>query len=180
MQSEPLQLLSNDVFQSNSGIKWMHGLTRRECASMPSSDIDLEKLYQEHFSKIYNYFFYQLLHRENAEDLTSCTFLKAAEHISDYNPDKAQISTWLWTIAQNTLIDFYRTQKPELSIDHETIRLTLLFLFRSKNNMIKFQIRREKHSIWLLRSFQNGTGCSFYHKYFWGKLSRHINAVWHQ
>ena len=66
MQSEPLQLLSNDVFQSNSGIKWMHGLTRRECASMPSSDIDLEKLYQEHFSKIYNYFFYQDVYKRQA------------------------------------------------------------------------------------------------------------------
>ena len=136
---------------------------------MPSSDIDLEKLYQEHFSKIYNYFFYQLLHRENAEDLTSCTFLKAAEHISDYNPDKAQISTWLWTIAQNTLIDFYRTQKPELSIDHETIKTDTALSVSFEEQYDKISNPARKALYMALTQLSERDRLFVYHKYFLGE-----------
>ena len=146
MRSEPLPFLLNDVFRS-----------------------DLEKLYQEYFPKIYNYFFYQLLHKESAEDLTSRTFLKAAEHISDYNPDKAQISTWLWTIAQNTLIDFYRTQKPELSIDHETIKTDTALSVSFEEQYDKISNPARKALYMALTQLSERDRLFVYHKYFFGE-----------
>ena len=42
---------------------------------MANDTIDLEELYRSYFPKIYNFFFYKLLHREDAEVLTAKTFL---------------------------------------------------------------------------------------------------------
>lgn len=86
---------------------------------MTNEDIDLEGLYQEYFPKVYNFFFYKVLHKENAEDLTGRTFLKIAEHLHTYVPEKAKLGTWIWQISENTLIDFYRTQKRVFPLDAE-------------------------------------------------------------
>lgn len=86
---------------------------------MANDTIDLEELYRSYFPKIYNFFFYKLLHREDAEDLTAKTFLKIAEHLHTYHSEKAKAGTWAWRIAENTLNDFYRTQKRHLSTDDE-------------------------------------------------------------
>ena len=37
---------------------------------------ELEQIYQQHFRKIYRFFYYKLLSQETAEDLTSDTFMK--------------------------------------------------------------------------------------------------------
>ena len=86
---------------------------------MTNEDINLEELYQEYFPKVYNFFFYKILHKENTEDLTGRTFLKIAEHLHTYDPEKAKLGTWIWQISENTLIDFYRTQKKVLLLDAE-------------------------------------------------------------
>lgn len=86
---------------------------------MTNEDINLEELYREYFPKVYNFFFYKILHKENAEDLTGRTFLKIAEHLHTYVPEKAKLGTWIWQISENTLIDFYRTQKKSLPLDAE-------------------------------------------------------------
>lgn len=87
---------------------------------MTRGAVDLEALYATYFPKIYNYVFYRLLHREKAEDLTSLIFLKIAEHLDSYDPKKAKLSTWIWRIAENTLCDYYRTNKIHLSLDDDT------------------------------------------------------------
>jgi len=38
--------------------------------------VDFEKVYEEYFSKIYNFMFYKVLNKEIAEDLTSEFFIK--------------------------------------------------------------------------------------------------------
>lgn len=69
-------------------------------------------LYDSYVKKIYNYFYFRTLHNETAEDLTSLTFTKALEKIESFNPDKSAFSTWLYTIAKNSLTDEYRNRKP--------------------------------------------------------------------
>jgi RNA polymerase sigma-70 factor (ECF subfamily) len=44
-----------------------------------------------------------------AEDLTSAVFEKALINFSKYSSDKASFSTWIFSIARNVLIDYYRT-----------------------------------------------------------------------
>ncbi|MCF7812439.1 sigma-70 family RNA polymerase sigma factor [Candidatus Gracilibacteria bacterium] len=74
-------------------------------------------LYDMYAQKIYGFLFHKTLHRETAEDLTSETFLKALEKIETYNAQKASFSTWLFQIARNTVIDYFRTSRHTDDID---------------------------------------------------------------
>jgi len=74
------------------------------------------KLYDQYIKKIYNFIFYKTLQKEITEDLTSQTFIKALENISKYNNAKGSFSSWLYKIARNTVIDYYRTKKENFNI----------------------------------------------------------------
>ena len=43
--------------------------------------VDMEEVYNEYFSPIYNYVFYRLLNRENTEDIVSQVFMKVCAHL---------------------------------------------------------------------------------------------------
>ena len=74
--------------------------------------IALEHIYEEFFDPIYRFLYHKILHRETAEDLTSITFVKVFQSIHRFNPKKASLKTWMYTIARNTLTDYFRTSKP--------------------------------------------------------------------
>jgi RNA polymerase sigma factor (sigma-70 family) len=68
------------------------------------------KLYDENMSKVYRYIYYQVNNQQLAEDLTSDVFEKALVNFARYNSEKASFSTWIFSIARNRVIDFYRAQ----------------------------------------------------------------------
>ena len=75
------------------------------------------KLYDKYVEKIYNFVYYRIQHKETAEDLSSLIFTKALEKINSFNASKASFSTWLYRIARNSVIDYYRTNKPTDDIE---------------------------------------------------------------
>ena len=83
----------------------------------------LEEIYREFFPQIYNHILYRLLHREETEDLVSRIFLKVAEHLDEYDPKKAKMSTWIFRIAENTLRDYFRTRRTQVSLDDVDVPL---------------------------------------------------------
>ncbi len=68
-------------------------------------------LYDKYITKIYTYIFYQIRHKETAEDLCSQTFFKALEKINTYKMGSNNFSAWLYKIAKNNVIDHYRQKK---------------------------------------------------------------------
>lgn len=140
---------------------------------------NLEEIYREYFSPIYNFFFYQLLHKENAEDLTAQTFLKAAEKLDTYDSDKGKISTWLWTIAQNTLVDFYRSRRCEISLDKEDSGLldTLAVSFEEQYERIASPKRKAFYQA--LVQLSERERILIYQKYFLGKSYHEISREFH-
>ena len=68
-------------------------------------------LYHNYADKIYRFVYYKTSHRETAEDLTSQTFFKALEAIGSFDPSQGKFSSWLYRIARNLVIDYYRTRK---------------------------------------------------------------------
>ena len=46
-----------------------------------------------------------------AEDLCSDVFVKVYEKIDSFDDKKASLSTWIFAITRNRLIDYYRTRK---------------------------------------------------------------------
>lgn len=75
------------------------------------------QIYDLYAKPIYNFLFAKLRHQQTAEDLTHTTFLKAWTNLRSYVPQKqARFSTWLYQIANFTLIDHWRTRKPTTEI----------------------------------------------------------------
>jgi RNA polymerase sigma-70 factor (ECF subfamily) len=69
--------------------------------------------------RVYNFFRYRVGGGDDAlaEDLTSTTFEKAWRGRERYRRDLAAFSTWLFTIARNVAIDYFRQRRVELSLD---------------------------------------------------------------
>jgi RNA polymerase sigma factor (sigma-70 family) len=80
------------------------------------------RLYEEHFTKVYRYISYQIDDTAIVEDLTSCVFEKALTKFHSYDAGKAAFSTWVMSIARNTVMDHYRMNRKELNMKIENIR----------------------------------------------------------
>jgi len=74
-------------------------------------------IYDEYAERIYRFFFSRTANKELSEDLTSDTFRKALEHLADYKEGKGSLTSWLYTIARNTLTDHWRTAKGDAPLD---------------------------------------------------------------
>jgi RNA polymerase sigma-70 factor (ECF subfamily) len=69
--------------------------------------------YEKYFDKIYKYCNVKLnFQKEETEDAVSKVFLKAVEHIQEFdlNEGKTSILPWLYTIARNTVYDTWRAK----------------------------------------------------------------------
>lgn len=79
------------------------------------------KLYEHYVDRIYRYFFFKT-DQESAYDLTETVFLKVWENIKKYKKkDKANFSSWIFTIAHNLLVDHYRDRKEVLELDETEV-----------------------------------------------------------
>ena len=73
-------------------------------------------LYELFFEKIYRFTFYRVGHKEVAEDLTEEVFIKAFENLGKLEAT-AKFESWLYQIARNRIIDYYRGKKLWTSLD---------------------------------------------------------------
>lgn len=79
--------------------------------------INWDQVVQIDFPKVFNFFRYCGLDDDSAEELAARTLEKAWRARSKYSPEKSAVTTWIITIAKNTLIDYFRTKKTEIPID---------------------------------------------------------------
>lgn len=78
-----------------------------------------EKLFEHFFERIYRYVSFRV-HEREVEDLVSDVFLKVVQHLERYSPgEKAGFNAWIFRIAHNTVIDFYRVQKNTSPLESE-------------------------------------------------------------
>ena len=68
-------------------------------------------LYEQYMPKVYRYISFRIRDENMAQDLTSIVFEKALTKFNAFNPQKGSFSTWIFTIARNTVIDHYRVYK---------------------------------------------------------------------
>jgi RNA polymerase sigma-70 factor (ECF subfamily) len=74
-------------------------------------------LYDGFIERIYRYVFFRVTDEQTAEDLTAQVFTKAWEKLDHYKPSGAPFIAWLYTIARNIVIDFYRTRKETVDLE---------------------------------------------------------------
>ncbi len=75
------------------------------------------ELYDRYVSKIYRFVFLRVGTRGEAEDITSQVFMHAWENITRYEHKGFPLSSWLYRMASNAVIDHYRTAKHAVDID---------------------------------------------------------------
>ncbi len=80
-------------------------------------------LYREYLPKVYRYVNYRITDTNIAEDLTSIIFEKALVKFKSYSSEKAAFSTWIFSIARNTVIDHFRAsgKAPVIPIENTII-----------------------------------------------------------
>ncbi len=68
-----------------------------------------EEIYTQYRDKVFGYVKNHVNSIEDAEDITSDIFVKIYSKIDTYDESKASLSTWIYSMTSNTVIDFYRT-----------------------------------------------------------------------
>lgn len=74
-------------------------------------NIGKEEIYKEYHDKVLRLINGKISNYTEAEDITSDVFVKVYSKLDSFDETKASISTWIYRIAQNTLIDYFRTRK---------------------------------------------------------------------
>lgn len=76
------------------------------------------RLYDVFLDRIYRFVYFRVRLKEDAEDLTEHIFLKVFTGIGSFEERGLPFEAWLYRIARNEIIDFYRTKKLVSTLDH--------------------------------------------------------------
>lgn len=66
------------------------------------------QLYERYSQRIYQYIYYRTSSEDDAEDLTAKTFMRAWQHIANYDDRGVPFSAWLYRIAHNLVANWHR------------------------------------------------------------------------
>ena len=69
------------------------------------------QLYEQHFTRIYRYVALRIGDKMEAEDMAQQVFLNALQSISSFKWKGVPFSAWLFRIAHNQVVDYFRSKK---------------------------------------------------------------------
>jgi RNA polymerase sigma-70 factor (ECF subfamily) len=95
----------------------------RKAAARRSKEARLAGLYDEYYDKIARYAFVRLGNRAEAEDLAGEVFLKALESLHTYEERGIPMQAWLFKIAHNLVVDYYRKAGKRRTVPIDTVQL---------------------------------------------------------
>ena len=84
------------------------------------------ELYEQHVSKVLRYISYRVPDIDTAEDITSIVFEKALAKFDSFRAEKASFSTWVLSIARNSVIDHYRAKGKEQEFQRSNMKSVLI------------------------------------------------------
>ncbi|MDD5466195.1 MAG: sigma-70 family RNA polymerase sigma factor [Anaerolineales bacterium] len=87
----------------------------------PRHSIDLSEQFDRYYSKVYKYFRYRGADIDTANDLASTVFERALAKLSSFDPRKAAFNTWLFTIAHNVAINYWKARSRARIVSLETV-----------------------------------------------------------
>ena len=74
-------------------------------------------LYDHYLPQIYRFILFKVNRKAEAEDIAHEVFLSAWKNMPNYRQKGFPFSSWLYQIARNAVIDFYRTSKNHVQIE---------------------------------------------------------------
>lgn len=78
-------------------------------------------LYERFVERIYNYVYYRVGNRHDAEDLTARTFQRALANVRNFETRGVPISAWFYRIAHNLVANFHRDRSRRQTIPLESL-----------------------------------------------------------
>ena len=85
------------------------------------SQTEMEQIYLAYRGRVMGYILARVRNKAQAEDLCMDVFEKVQRKLPGFDREKASVSTWIFTITRNTVIDHYRRTRPTEELD-ETLR----------------------------------------------------------
>ena len=79
--------------------------------------MDAGQIYEEYQPKVRAYVRGKIQDPHDAEDLVSAVFMKVVQKLDSYDPAKASVSTWVYTITRNTVTDYFRTRRSVVAFE---------------------------------------------------------------
>lgn len=102
-------------------------------------------LYDYYLTPIFRFIYFRVKSQEDAEDLTQHVFIKAWGALPEFEQEGKSFSAWLYRIARNTTIDYWRKKK-SLPVD-PTSDLFVKKVDTSENPAQSAQSREEAQMI---------------------------------
>jgi len=106
--------------QNNSPLQDEQELVRR--AQQNNSEA-FTQIYDAYFDKIYRYLAVRIRNETEAEDMTQQVFMKVLQSISSYKSKGLPFSSWIFRIAHNQMVDYFRQQNKKSTVDIEGLQL---------------------------------------------------------
>ena len=79
--------------------------------------IGADEVYRAFHPRVSAYVRGKVGHPQDAEEVVSAVFLKVVQKLDSYDPRKAALSTWVYTITRNTVTDYYRTRRTAAALE---------------------------------------------------------------
>ena len=70
-----------------------------------------EQIYLAYKEKVTAYVSSRVSQEEDAKDLVSQVFTKVYQNLPTFDESRASLSTWIYSITRNAVIDYYRTKR---------------------------------------------------------------------
>src|SRR3989338_53376 len=75
------------------------------------------QLYDHYLPKIYRFVLLKVGQKEESEDIVHDVFINAWQNLGTYSSKGFPFSSWLYQIARNKVIDYYRLKKPTAHLE---------------------------------------------------------------
>lgn len=106
--------------------------------SSQRSDFEqFQQYYEKYLNEIYGYILTRVQYDQQlAEDLVSEIFMKALEKFDTFSEETGTFKSWIYKIAKNHLIDFFRSNSKKTTVQIEEVSNILTDKTNPKDNTI--------------------------------------------
>jgi RNA polymerase sigma-70 factor, ECF subfamily len=80
-----------------------------------------EKMYKEYYTPLFRYIYTRIKNKQDAEDITQTVFIKIWNALPSFNDSHTSPLSFFFTVARNTLIDFFRKSSHKEIVSDEII-----------------------------------------------------------
>lgn len=132
------------------------------------------KIYDQYFQGINNYVHYRVADFYAADDIVNLVFEKAYFKLSYYQASKATFSVWLYSIARNSVIDYYRKR----SRNHDISMQIIPEFMDDSDPSEEMEAKEIKQMLINSLTCLNKRECDIITmKFWWGLSNRNIAAI---